>query len=350
VADRLLSGRICIAGLCMSGTKLVACVGLRYAKDRLVVGPEGKSTSPISEFQLFQSAVYPLIAKTICLQIGLNNIKELYAKDIFTTDTEIIRYVCFIKPLISWNLRELSSVMVERMGGQGYLAINRVCDGIGLGHSGITAEGDNSVLMQKVTKELMTDIQTQKAKLPELTQCPRREIPKLEDVTQIDTILNLLKWREISRVKELEEKTGEGMQNGKSIYDIWTRENNDVVQSIAIAYSERKVFEICVQDIKTKAKSTIQKPLSIALALFGVYLLNKDIGWFLVSESISTVAAKNLNATYKQLIKQFHPYALDLVNSFGIPEHLLTAPVAQDYVEFNKLPWTEGSSKVKAKL
>ena len=43
---------------------------------------------------------------------------------------------------------------------------NRICEGIGLGHSGITAEGDNSVLMQKVAKELMTDVQTGKFKLP----------------------------------------------------------------------------------------------------------------------------------------------------------------------------------------
>ena len=141
VADRLLSGRLCIAGLCMSGTKLVTCVGLRYAQDRLVLGPEGKSTSPILEFQLFQNAVYPLIARTVCYHIAFNQIKELYAKDIFTTDMEIVRYVCLIKPLITWNLREISSVLVERMGGQGYLVINRVCEGIGLGHSGITAEG-----------------------------------------------------------------------------------------------------------------------------------------------------------------------------------------------------------------
>ena len=347
VADRLLSGRLCIAGLCMSGTKTVACTGLRYAKDRLVLGPEGKSTSPILEFQLFQEAVYPLLAKTICLHIAFNQIKELYSKDIFTTNMEIVRYVCFIKPLISWNLRELSSVLVERMGGQGYLAINRVCEGIGLGHSGITAEGDNSVLMQKVTKELMADLQSQKTSLPELTQCPKREIPQMEDVTKVETVLNLLKWREICKVKELGELTMKGMQSGKTIYDIWTRENNDLVQTLALAYSERKVFELAMKDIQANAKSSIQKPLVACLALYGTYLLNKDIGWFLISGSISTTAAKNLTIRHKQLVKEFHAYALDIVNGFGIPENLLTAPVAQDYVEFNNLPWTAGTTKPK---
>jgi len=49
--------------------------------------------------------------------------------------------------MISWNLRDTSATLVERCGGQGYLQNNRMCEGIGLGHSGITAEGDNSVLM-----------------------------------------------------------------------------------------------------------------------------------------------------------------------------------------------------------
>jgi len=333
----------------MGGTKLVACTGLRYAKDRYVLGPDGKSSSPMLDFQLFQNAVYPLVAKTICLNIAFNRIKELYSKDIFTTDMEVVRYVCFIKPMITWNLRDISTTLVERMGGQGYLALNMVGQGIGLGHSGITAEGDNSVLMQKVTKELLTDIQMQKVSLPELTQCPKREIPALEDVTKFETVLNLLKWREINRIKDLTDKTTQGIQDGKSIYDIWTRENNDVVQDLAIAYAERKVFEFCLHDIQTNADSSIQKPLMIALALYGTYLLNKDIGWFLISGSISVKAAQHLNIRHKALVKEFHAYALDIVNSFGIPEHLLSAPVAQDYIEFNKLPWTEGG-KPKPKL
>jgi len=347
VADRLLSGRLCIAGLCMGGTKIVSCTGLRYAKARLVLGPDGKSTSPILEFQLFQNAVYPLIARTICLHIAFNIIKELYSKDIFTTDMEIVRFVCFIKPLITWNLKEISTTLVERMGGQGYLAINRVGEGIGLGHSGITAEGDNSVLMQKVTKELLTDLQTQKTKLPKLTQCPKRDIPNLEDVTKIDTILNLLKWREISKIQELGNKTTQGMQAGKSIYEIWTRENNDLVQEVAIAYSDRKVFEFCIHDIQTNAKNTIQKPLLIALSLYGTHLLTKDLGWFLMTGSINAKAAQNLVSRHKELVKEFHIYALDLVNAYGVPEHSLTAPVAHDYVEFNELPWTGGKTKPK---
>jgi len=50
VADRLLSGRLCIAGLCMFGTRMVLINGMRYAKARMVLGEDGKSSSPIIDF------------------------------------------------------------------------------------------------------------------------------------------------------------------------------------------------------------------------------------------------------------------------------------------------------------
>ena len=54
-----------------------------------------------------------------------------------------------IKTLISWNAERVGSICRERAGGQGYVAINIFGSVIGFAHSGITAEGDNCVLMQK---------------------------------------------------------------------------------------------------------------------------------------------------------------------------------------------------------
>ena len=50
----------------------------------------------------------------------------------------------------SWLLEECVSVCRERCGGQGYLSANSFGTFLGLAHAAMTAEGDNSVLMQKV--------------------------------------------------------------------------------------------------------------------------------------------------------------------------------------------------------
>ncbi len=61
---------------------------------------------------------------------------------------------CAIKPLCGWNNEDTSTTCRERCGGQGYLSCNRFGSLIGFSHAGITAEGDNRVLFQKVAKEL----------------------------------------------------------------------------------------------------------------------------------------------------------------------------------------------------
>lgn len=51
---------------------------------------------------------------------------------------------------MTWNFERTASIARERCGGQGYLLCNELPLGVGFAHAGMTAEGDNSVLMQKV--------------------------------------------------------------------------------------------------------------------------------------------------------------------------------------------------------
>lgn len=52
VADRLLSGRLCIAAMSMSACKAVIFHAIRYSQQRMGVGRKGKSDMPIMAYQL----------------------------------------------------------------------------------------------------------------------------------------------------------------------------------------------------------------------------------------------------------------------------------------------------------
>lgn len=52
VADRLLSGRMCIASMTMCACKGALLFGIKYSQQRLAVGPDGESNTPIMSYKL----------------------------------------------------------------------------------------------------------------------------------------------------------------------------------------------------------------------------------------------------------------------------------------------------------
>jgi len=171
VADRLLSGRLCISAMCIAGTKAVLHHTIRYSQQRMAVGPNGKSNTPIMSFQLQQNAILPLLARTMVLNMGYNAAKDHFA-DPKGKENESIRTFCACKCLVTWNMEHTSAICRERCGGGSFLSAAEIPNGMLGSHSGMTAEGDNRVLMQKVVKDIMADMQNDLHRTGEMTMCP----------------------------------------------------------------------------------------------------------------------------------------------------------------------------------
>jgi acyl-CoA oxidase len=252
-SNRLLSGRLCIASMVISGAKLALTITSKYASVRLSNGKSGKSDTPISNYQLFQNQIVPLIARTITLNIGLLYIRKIYSEYLLNADkysniqfNNVVRLVCAIKPLVAWHCNEVGNTCRERCGGQGYLSINRIEELIPFAHASITAEGDSAVLIHKVSKEYVDDFNKNVLAAPSCSDSAS-PLKGRNDLMKIEVLINLIRFREATLLRLLAEKTS---KNPKGIYETWMLNESNLIQDLGKTFGER----VCIEESHKKTK------------------------------------------------------------------------------------------------
>ena len=240
---------------------------------------------------------------------------------------------CVIKAISGWHVAETAAICRERCGGQGYLSCNKFGSGIAGSHSSMTAEGDNSVLMQKVASERLMTLK------PSMLQVAARYVPSIvyrafswADLNNQKYLHSLLESRE----KELFMTLGMKMMRAgkKGRFDTWMYQEQGLVQAAARAYGERLISESFGKALD-KAEPGLQPVLKKLHHLYQMTVIKNDLGYFTTSGLMSTWTGANVGKVTADLCREVAPQALALCDAFGFTEEMLNAPIARDWVKYN---------------
>jgi acyl-CoA oxidase len=297
---------------------------------------------PILDYLAVQQHLLPRIAATYALDFALKDLIRRYAAGGTEAAREVEAQAAGLKAFSSRHTVDTLQLCREACGGQGYLTANRLPALMADTDVFTTFEGANDVLLQLVAKGLLTEYHEEFGELRlwgALRWLAGRAATALVELNPVVTrrtepghlrdpefLTAALRYREerllLGLARRLRRRIEEGLDSFAALNAC-----QDHAIALADAYVERLVFERFRAGVTACDDPSLALVLRQLLALFGLWLLDRDRGWFLEKGYFESVKAGAVREQVNRLLEEIRPHAVPLVDAFGIPDALLAAPI-----------------------
>ncbi len=363
----LIQGRISVAGGAGAATKLALTIALRYGQARRQFAAPNGAEIQIMDYLAHQRKLLPALAKTYALHFAQLELARLLHDTTASLDDvagrsaappedprrrELEARAAGIKAIGSWHATQTIQDCREACGGAGYLAENRL-PGLKADTDVFTTfEGDNTVLLQLVAKELLTGYRDHFGELDVLGTVRfvadqafgtaleklggRRLAQRLVDaaprraeasVLDEDWQAELFAFRE----RHLLETLARRLRRAADADDPFPIFNaaQDHLLSAARAHVDVVLLQAFTDAVERCPDAGSRPVLAALRRLFALSMIEAGRGWFQEHGRLSASRSKAVVAAVNDLCEQLRPVAVALTDAFGIPEQAIAAPIAQ---------------------
>lgn len=341
----LVGGRIGIPRSALAAAKSGLTIAIQYSDKRRQFGPEGGSEVPILNYRMHQRRLIPLLAKTYAIHFALQYVTNRYIDRTESEMPEIEALAAGMKAYSTWSTTDALQECREACGGKGYLSENRIDALKNDTEIYTTFEGDNTVLMQLVAKNRLSEFrkafgemdamgiinyvfENAKTAISEKNPIVTR---KTEETHLLDDEFHLsaFRYREKTILASAAKRLKKLIDSGLEPYDAFNVVQHQMID-VAEAYLERIVleqFQKAIEDIEDKKSKEIMTQLC---QLYALSQMEKNKGWYLEDGYMEGAKTKAIRKMVNQLCWEIRPDAVSLVKAFDIPDSCLGAPIALD--------------------
>lgn len=341
----LVGGRICVAKGAIGGAKMALSIAVKHALNRRQFNDSVKIQEDlIMDYPTHQLRLTPAIASAYVYHVTLEEMMKRYNDDSQPDKRKVETQVAGLKSIITWFANDTIQECREACGGKGYLLENRIADLKGDVDIFTTFEGDNNVLLQLAAKGVLSDFKAEfnSAGFTSVLKLLRSQLAdKLSTINPIysnkvdkEHLYNpkfhkhAFNYRTRRLTYTLAMRIRSYIKKGIPSYQAFLKVQTHLL-ALGKAYSIELAYhtfnEFCTSVADEKHKVLLEK----LGTLYALHQLYNDTGWYLEQGYFGGTKSKAIRQRVERLSTELRPHIEVLVDGFGIPEHCITAPIAQ---------------------
>ncbi len=339
----LVTGRISVAAASVSASKTALATAVRYGALRRQFGPAGRAEIPILDHRALQQRLLPQVAATYAFHFAVEDLQQAYLSHPEGGDSRALEArAAGLKALATWHGIDSVQAARECCGGMGFLTVNRICQIRRDIDVFATFEGDNTVLLQLMARGLMGGFAKRLGDdllatvVSEIGRRAREALIEQNPVAQrrvdLEHLLDAEFHQEafafrshnllVSAARRFKKRTDDGLDPFVAFGEIQAH-----CVALARAHTEQQVLESFSAACERATDPEVAAALESLRALWGVWRLREDVGWFLENDYISPKKARAIRKAFGDQCAAVREHAVALVNAFGVPDEAL-GPIA----------------------